>query len=395
MWEPACSPQHPTMLRCIALLLVLFSSTAIAQERPRDIGESIDVWSEPNPGIRYLDRRMTTPCRVHAVIVQLDAPGIQVVATTHAQRWRTVSSFAEQAHVQVAVNGGFWALLQGARGLAAGGGAIWPRNTELDPELGELVIDREHRARLVAPGEPIDEEGMADIADAVSGRPWLVHEGELVTETLDAFETANDRAPRTAAGLSRDGHVLYLAVVDGRQPESRGMTLYELGRLMDELGAYEAMNLDGGASSEMYVQELGGIVSVPSRGRWEIAVDDLIGEGQTVREGPHGREVLTRGREQEVINHIGILAPAPPEVPVAARSAIDSLPAPPIVPSVRPLPPRISLGQMRETIADAVVWGVPTIALALGWWIRRWWKRRATPEHGGSFGTDVRTPERG
>ena len=74
----------------LALWLVLLS-VALAQERPREIGDAIDVWSEPNPGIRYLDRRMTTPCRVHAVIVQLDAPGIQVVATTHAQRWRTVS----------------------------------------------------------------------------------------------------------------------------------------------------------------------------------------------------------------------------------------------------------------------------------------------------------------
>lgn len=362
----------------LTLVWIVVASAAHAQERPREIGESIDVWSEPNPGIRYLDRRMTTPCRVHAVVVQLDAPGIQVIATTHRQRWRTVSSFAEAAHVQVAINGGFWALMQGARGLAAGGGAIWPRNGELDPELGELVIDREGAVTLHAPGETFTEEQMAEISDAVSGRPWLVHQGELVTETLDTFETANDRAPRTAAGLSRDGRLLYLAVVDGRQPESRGMTLYEMGRLMAELGAYEAMNLDGGASSEMYVQELGGVVSVPSRGRWEIAVDDLLGEGQVVRETDHGREVLTRGREQEVINHIGILAPSPPEIPVTARGAIDeSLPAPPLPPP-RPLPPRVSLGQLRETIASATAIGGPLgLALALAWlWRRRRRNRR-------------------
>ncbi len=379
----------------LALWLVLLS-VALAQERPREIGDAIDVWSEPNPGIRYLDRRMTTPCRMHAVIVQLDAPGIQVVATTHAQRWRTVSSFAEAAHVQVAINGGFWALMQGARGLAAGGGAIWPRNGELDPELGELVIDRAHAVHLVAPGEPIDEEGMAEIEGAVSGRPWLVHQGELVTETLDAFETANDRAPRTAAGLSRDGRLLYLAVVDGRQPESRGMTLYELGRLMDELGAYEAMNLDGGASSEMWVEELGGIVSVPSRGRWEIAVDDLIGEGRTVREGPNGTEVLTRGREQEVINHIGILASAPPEVAVVPRAMDDALPSPSPITRPTPLPPRVSLGQMRETIALAIAWGAPiALLLAIACLVRRRRNRRATREGGGSFGADLRRAERG
>ncbi len=372
------------------------TSPALAQERPRETGEAIDVWSDPNPGIRYLDRRTTTPARIHAVVVQLDAPGVRVIATPHRERWRTVSSFAAAEHVQVAVNGGFWAMMQGARGLAAGGGAVWTNNAELDPELGELVVDREGHVRLVAPGEPIAPEEMEQISEAVSGRPWLVHEGALVTETLDTFETANDRAPRTAVGLSRDGRLLYLAVVDGRQPESRGMTLYEMGRLMAELGAYEAMNLDGGASSEMVVEELGGIVSIPSRGRWEIAVDELIGEGQIVRETPHGREVLTRGREQEVINHLGILAPAPPEVPVIARAAIDdSLPAPPLPPP-QPLPPRLSVGQLRETIARIVACGVPGgLALAMAWLVRRGRRRRATPVTGGSFGGAVRKPDRG
>lgn len=387
------------MLRCWAIAVGLsclgMTSRGLAQERPREVGDAIDVWSEPNPGIRYLDRRMTTPCRVHAVLVSLDAPGVHVVATTHRQRWRTVSSYADQAHVQVAVNGGFWALAQGARGLAAGGGVIWPNNAELDPELGELIIDRDGHASLHAPGEVISPEDMENISEAVSGRPWLVHQGTLVTDTLDAFETANDRAPRTAAGLSRDGHVLYLAVVDGRQPESRGMTLYEMGRLMAELGAYEAMNLDGGASSEMVVRELGGVVSIPSRGRWEILVDDLLGEGQIVRETPGGgHEVLTRGREQEVINHIGILAPAPPEVPVIARGAIDeSLPAPPLPP--RPLPPRMSLGVMRETIARIIACGIPVCLGAIVGWLLRRWRRRRTPKAEGSLGRELRRPTRG
>jgi hypothetical protein len=360
----------------VGALVWLASMTASAQERPREVGEASDVWSEPNPGLRYLDRQTTTPCRIHAVIVELHAEGVHVVSTRYRERWRTVSSYAQSTGVQVAVNGGFWALMQGARGFAAGGGSVWPRNTEADPEMGELVIDDKGRVSLLPPGVPIDADWQPFIAEAVSGRPWLVHEGELVTDTLDAFETANDRAPRTAVGLDHDGMHLILAVVDGRQAESRGMTLYELGRLMAELGAEEAMNLDGGASSEMYVQELGGIVSVPSRGRWEIAVDDLIGEGQVVRETEHGREVLTRGREQEVINHIGIIAPSP-VVPVQAGStAFEGLAAPPPVLRPRPLPPRLHLGVMRESIALAVAYGGPVCGVGVLVWIVRAWRRR-------------------
>ena len=205
-------------------------------------------------------------------------------------------------------------------------------------------------------------------------------EGALVTETLDAFETANDRAPRTAVGLSEDGGTLYLAVVDGRQSESRGMTLYELGRLMMELGAYESMNLDGGASSEMFVERLGGVVSVPSSGRWEVAVDELIGREQLVRETPNGREVFTRGREQEVINHLGIVAPPPDLVSVRAfDSPLDeSLPAP-AAPTALPAPlaPRIHLGTAREWIAPLLVYGGPALfVVSVGLLVRRFRRRR-------------------
>jgi hypothetical protein len=362
-----------------ALALLALASHAGAQEIPREAGVASDLWSDPNPGIRYLDRRTTAPSRIHAVIADLSHPGVRVVATPHRLRWRTVGEYAHAADVQVAVNGGFWAFMQGARGIAAGGGTVWPRSAP-DPDFGILAVDREGHAYMRAPGVVLTDDELLDMSDAISGRPWLVRDGELVTDTLDAFETSNDRAPRTAVGLSEDGTTLFLAVVDGRQAESRGMTLYELGRLMMELGAHEAMNLDGGASSEMFVERLGGVVSVPSSGRWEVAVDELLGREQTVRETAHGREVFTRGREQEVINHLGIVAPPPELVPVRAfDSPLDeSLPAPTLlVAPPAPLAPRVHLGTAREWIAPAIAYGAPTLAvLIVGWLVRRFRRRR-------------------
>ncbi len=360
-----------------ALLASAFAtSSARAQEIVRESQVASDLWSDPNPGVRYLDRRTTLPCRIHAVIVDLGHPGVRVVATPHRLRWRTVGEYAHDAEVQVAVNGGFWAFMQGARGIAAGGGTVWPRSAP-DPDFGLLAVDAEGHAYMHEPGVVLTDDELLGMSDAISGRPWLVHDRELVTDTLDAFETANDRAPRTAVGLSEDGSTLFLAVVDGRQAESRGMTLYELGRLMMELGAHEAMNLDGGASSEMFVERLGGVVSVPSSGRWEVAVDELLGRERTVRETPRGREVFTRGREQEVVNHLGIIAPPPEAVPVRAfDSPLDeSLPAPPL--PVAPLAPRIHLGVAREWIAPLLVYGGPSLAaLGIALLVRRFRRRR-------------------
>ncbi len=58
--------------------------------------------------------------------------------------------------------------------------------------------------------------------------------------------------PRTAIGQTADGGLLLL-VVDGRQDISRGVSLSELGRILIEAGAVDAMNLDGGGSSTFVV----------------------------------------------------------------------------------------------------------------------------------------------
>ena len=57
--------------------------------------------------------------------------------------------------------------------------------------------------------------------------------------------------PRTAIGQAQDGTVI-LAVVDGRQPNSLGATYADLIELMQEFGAVNAANLDGGSSSVMW-----------------------------------------------------------------------------------------------------------------------------------------------
>jgi exopolysaccharide biosynthesis protein len=82
------------------------------------------------------------------------------------------------------------------------------------------------------------------------------------------------RHPRTAAGRRADGRILLVAV-DGRQPErSVGMTIAELTALLIELGAVEAVNMDGGGSTTMAVR--GKVVNSPSDLTGERPVSDAL-----------------------------------------------------------------------------------------------------------------------
>jgi hypothetical protein len=106
------------------------------------------------------------------------------------------------------------------------------------------------------------------IQEAVAGGPWIVQGGKPVGK--ESFESAgfntgfwNQRHPRAAMGLTDKGEMLWVAV-DGRQPHSRGATLPELADLMIKLGATQAINLDGGGSTTLVVQNV--VVNSPSDG---------------------------------------------------------------------------------------------------------------------------------
>ena len=92
-----------------------------------------------------------------------------------------------------------------------------------------------------------------DVNHIISGGPYLIKNGSVfVDATSQKLNGITGRNPRTAIGYTKD-NVMIMVTVDGRKEGSSGVTLIELGRLMKELGCYEAINLDGGSSTVMYV----------------------------------------------------------------------------------------------------------------------------------------------
>src|SRR6185437_4057567 len=73
-------------------------------------------------------------------------------------------------------------------------------------------------------------------------------------EDVDSISARKQKA-RTAFGVTNDGYALMLCVAgEGQDPESSGITLEELAALLRRLGCGQALNLDGGASTTMYVK---------------------------------------------------------------------------------------------------------------------------------------------
>ncbi len=95
----------------------------------------------------------------------------------------------------------------------------------------------------------------------ISGGPYLVRGGEIFIDTQEEKLTAiSGRNPRTLIGYTKNNELI-LVTVDGREETSVGMSLYEAAKFMQKLGCVNAMNLDGGSSSVMYLK--GHIINTP------------------------------------------------------------------------------------------------------------------------------------
>lgn len=103
----------------------------------------------------------------------------------------------------------------------------------------------------------------------IGGAPTLVKNGQVnVTYNEEIMWGSgvgfDNRDPRTAVGYTANNHVIMI-VADGRQSTSQGVGLPELAQIMIDLSCIEAMNLDGGGSTQMAVGNQ--LVNTPSESR--------------------------------------------------------------------------------------------------------------------------------
>ena len=115
-------------------------------------------------------------------------------------------------------------------------------------ERGAAELEALDPGDLVAVRTTVRPADGMPLSFAVGATP-IMRDGAPAPD-LDTAELA----PRTAAGISEDGRRVYLLVADGRSPVSSGLNLRETADLLADLGAADAVNLDGGGSSTMAVR---------------------------------------------------------------------------------------------------------------------------------------------
>ncbi len=251
------------------------------------------------PGIVYHRNVTKTPVAqvFHLVVLPLNTPGLRFLVTPGERgkslplKARTTSQFASEFGVQIALNGDYF--------------YPWHSNGVFDyyPHAGDSVTSEGFSASA---GVPYSEEPdksrfptvylseknevtfarPARIHNALSGL-WTILKHGQPTAITD-LKIHPDRDPRSALGLSEDGKILFLLVIDGRQPHySEGATVRETAEILKRAGAGEAILLDGGGSSCLVVQK--------PEGDYET-LNSVI-------------DKRLPGRQRPLANHLGVFLP--------------------------------------------------------------------------------------
>lgn len=253
--------------------------------------------SQPYPGVTYRLLEIKNPLnRIHVITIDLHNPAIRFIVAKGSDEKRSDGyetallgplAIANREHFDIVINGDFFEAKRfkdakgttrpfapgdpaNVRGTAESSGTVWATTQTSRPAL---IITKDGEARIRRLHTP-----PADAVQIISGSSIMLKAGKVQPMTSKLETDAN---PRTAAGITTDGSKLVLLVDDGRWKEhSLGMSTPDLAKVMLDLGCSEAINLDGGGSTEMALRDpaTGNLVVVnhPSE-RKERPVADVLG----------------------------------------------------------------------------------------------------------------------
>jgi hypothetical protein len=272
-------------------------------EPPRaDVPEILEPqWLPLYPGIEYFEGNVRTPrLELWALRVDLTEPSLRMVVSG----WEPVhgllregiipstkiTGFVRRHNCAAGINANPFSPVSGAEGEERTIAGITVSEGLVvslpHPAYDALVFYTDGKAAIVNQAQLGD---LKSIRNAVGGFFIVLLDGEI-PEAVSRRGAA--RHPRSAAGVSADGGTLYLLVIDGRRPGSRGATETETGLILRRLGAADGINLDGGGSTALAIRYPGGkvrAVNTPIHGgipRRERGVAVCLGIGLWTEKTP-------------------------------------------------------------------------------------------------------------
>jgi exopolysaccharide biosynthesis protein len=175
------------------------------------------------------------------------------------------SEFASKNDALIAVNGSFFNRESGGSVvfLKVDGTVIHQGHVNRNPFNERGAVGWSDNQPIQILKRPNAGWNSTNFENVMSSGPLLIYESEIQSFNNNSFH--QNRHPRTAVAITNDKR-LFLVTIDGRSFQAYGMTIPELTNFLKDIGAKDALNLDGGGSTAMWIKNKteNGIVNYPS-----------------------------------------------------------------------------------------------------------------------------------
>jgi exopolysaccharide biosynthesis protein len=261
-------------MRNVLIVLALFfiASNAFSQKLHPDFSRttlSSQDWAE-----RRINKQITRyqlkneefygePQSINILKVNLNKNkyGIDVVFADSSNE--LLSEMAAKHHGVAAINGTFFNVKKGGAVvfLKVDDHVITPPNTTLNTLVSEAALLIGDSVVVVENTKDKRLKMYSNFEDIMVSGPLLLKNGEVVKPDSTAFNRT--KHPRSAIGITYD-YELLMVTVDGRhEGKASGIAIRDLAVLMKALNCKDAMNLDGGGSTTLWLKKEG-VINYPS-----------------------------------------------------------------------------------------------------------------------------------
>lgn len=213
--------------------------------------------SKPHPGLTLV----TSGSRA-TLVIDLCAPGLAVRATKYAERKKTAAQWGPQVGVKAAINADFFDFPAATlvNGRARGAGEDWPPGKQMKEPTRPYWQFAPNFAGIQLDGNQGPVPGASDI---VGAHVALIDNGTPKWPFPSWYEgpLLNTQHRRTAIGMSKDQRTMVWTVVNSSVTgEMLGNYLLADAAAAGAPPIWWASNVDGGGSSQLWVQGPGFVV---------------------------------------------------------------------------------------------------------------------------------------
>ena len=201
-------------------------------------------------------------------LIEIDPGAGLKVGVTVSDKMRETSRMASEQGAIAAINGSYFDMKRGNSVCFL----KVDRQVVDTTTLGEFarrvtgaVSIRKGKMKIISWNRQIEKQYKGKKGIVLASGPLMLKDGRYCDWSLCEKDFIRTKHPRSAVALTKDGKILFITV-DGRFPKhAGGVSIPELAHLIRILGGKDAINLDGGGSTTLWLSGASdnGIVNYP------------------------------------------------------------------------------------------------------------------------------------